>query len=326
MSGSGHRARAGIWLAAVAAVLAGGCSAGQDSGHPSARATLPADDAAVILAGDDPSAWTLPIQGYRPSDAQARTIGRAEKTLVERCMRGFDATWRPDPYVPEVGPKNLTDLRYGIHDANLSTTRGYQLALSQQARREAAGRTVEGTRQESVDTMIAIGGAKDLPPELLERASPAARSGVVGGKKVPDGGCLGQARTTLGTATRGVSPLVNDLTGRSYTESMEARPVKEVFARWSACMLAKGYTYQEPMDAPNDPRFGPDPKGVSVLETATARADLECRATYRVTRVWFTAESQIQQRDIRTHAAQLAADRRALDATLNTAADILAHP
>ncbi|MDJ0344626.1 hypothetical protein QMK19_27055 [Streptomyces sp. H10-C2] len=148
---------------------------------------------------------------------------------------------------------------------------------------------------------------------------------MIAGKKVPPGGCFGEARQILGSSTRGVSPLVQQLTNKSYPESMNDPGVKAVFAQWSGCMRQKGFSYAAPMDPNDDPRFRPSPKGVSPLEIATAMADLSCRDTYKIAEVWHEAESRIQQRYIQENAAALAADRRNLDAVIRQATSVLAH-
>ncbi|MER7952417.1 hypothetical protein ABTY59_34000 [Streptomyces sp. NPDC096079] len=311
--------RTGAALAVTALALTG-CSAGQPG--PAAATvsrTVPAGPAA------DPSAWTLPMEAYRPTAEQTRTLARAEQKLVDRCLKGFGIDWKPAPELPEIGPKNLLDWRYGIHDAAMSAKFGYQVDPAQQARYDQALREADARPRPSDDVELVLGGT-DVPAEIREKASPEVRGGVYAGRRIPEGGCFGEARRTLGGSSQGVSPLVQRLTYDSYPASTRDPRVREVFARWSACMKAEGYTYPAPMAANDDPRFRPRPGGPSRLEIDTALADLGCRATYRVAEVWHDAETRIQRAAITREASALAADRRALDTTLRTAAGVLARP
>ncbi|MGW1198850.1 hypothetical protein ACWD4B_23890 [Streptomyces sp. NPDC002536] len=306
-----RRAGAVPALLALAVALAGcaqGRAATQAQSVPSPRAG----------AASDPASWTLPMLAYRPTKEQDKSIATAETRLVRQCMKGLGIDWQPEPELPQIGPRNLLDWRYGIHDPELTAKRGYQPDAAQQARYDAAVHAQTARPSPSVDTQVALGGT-DMPSDLVDRASPEVRNGTLGGRKLPPGGCFGEARRTLGSATHGVSPLVQKLTNASYGESQNDPRVKDVFAKWSACMRAKGMTYAAPMDANDDPRFRPDPKGVSPLEISTALADLACRDAHRVAEVWHDAEVRVQWRYVRENQAALAGDRRALDDVVRAA-------
>lgn len=293
-----------------------GCSQGR-----TAVPAQPAPSSPVPRAGADPSAWTLPLLAYRPTKEQDKSIATAETTLVRQCMKRLGIDWDPEPDLPPIGPENLLDWRYGIHDPDLTARRGYQPDAAQVARYDTAVRAQSARPSPSADTQVALGGT-DMPADLLDRASPEVGNGTLAGRKLPPGGCFGEARRTLGSATHGVSPLVQKLTNASYGESENDPRVKDVFARWSACMRAKGLTYAAPMDANDDPRFRPDPKGVSRLEISTALADLACRDATKVAEVWHDAEVRVQQRYVRENQGALAGDRRVLDAVVRTAREV----
>ncbi|MFF8378485.1 hypothetical protein ACF07V_20430 [Streptomyces sp. NPDC015661] len=322
MASSHHRNTRICAALAVTALGLTGCSTGQETGT---AAPTPAATVAVRSAADA-SAWTLPMQAYRPTAEQGRTLARAEQKLVGQCLKGFGIAWKPAPELPAIGPKNLLDWRYGIHDAGMSAKFGYQVDPVQQARYDEALRAADAQPQLSADEQMVMGGT-DMPAELLERVGPEARRGFHDGRKIPEGGCFGEARRTLGAgSTLGVSPLVQRLTNESYPTSMEDPSVKAVFGRWSACMKAKGFTYPAPMAANDDPRFRPSPGGASRVEIDTALADIDCRATHRVAEAWHEAETRIQRASIARNATALAADRRTLDSSLRKAADVLARP
>lgn len=324
----GHRRVRGTAAAlAGAAFLMAGCGAGQP-GDTAPKASRGAPSSSAPPASTrgttaDPATWTLPLQRYRPTEAQAKSISLAEAELVGRCMKEFGVTWKPQAELPEVGPRNMLDWRYGIHDAALSASRGYQTDAAEQARYEAALRADESRPAPTADAKVLLGGT-DAPGGTPAGASAEVRGGTKNGRRIPPGGCFGQARATLGSATHGITPLVDRLTFDSYPASLEASEVKAVFARWSSCMARRGYHYAAPMDADQDPRFRPSRAGVSPQEIATALADLACREEHRVTRTWFETERRIQEGYVRQNAAQLAADRRSLDRVIHTAEATLA--
>ncbi|WP_116215053.1 hypothetical protein [Streptomyces olivoreticuli] len=292
-----------------------GCSQGEDT---------QARPAPSLGPGADPSTWTLPMLAYRPTQQQDKSIATAETRLVRQCMKGFGVDWEPEPDLPQIGPKNLLDWRYGIHDPELTAKRGYQPDAAQEARYSAAVRDRSTRPALSVDTQVVLGGT-DMPADVLDRASTEVRHGTSAGRKLPPGGCFGEARRNLGSATHGVSPLVQKLTNASYGESQNDPQVKTVFTRWSACMRARGFTYAAPMEANDNPRFRPHPGGIAQLEISTALADLTCRDTYKVAEVWHEAETRIQRGYIQQNAAALAEDRRTLQGVVRTASEVNAR-
>ncbi|MFI6685658.1 hypothetical protein [Streptomyces sp. NPDC050485] len=314
----GPRRAAAVLILAV--LTTAGCA--HDRARPTAGPSAMASPAAV-RTDSDPSTWTLPLLRYQPTPDQEHAMVRAENLLVQRCAAGFGVDWQPDPELPPVGPKNVMDWRYGIHDPVLSGKRGYQTDAAQQARYDKAMRAQQGRPARPVNSDVVLAGT-ELPPEVLAKAGPEAKQGMVAGRKVPDGGCLGQARRTLGSTTHGVSPLVERLSHDSYPSSMQDPKVKAVFAQWSSCMKAKGFDYAAPMDANDDPRFRPGPQGVGKQEIETALSDIECRTTHRVAEVWHDAEARIQEREIAANAGPLAADREALDTVIRKADQALA--
>ncbi|MEV0416388.1 hypothetical protein AB0I68_38030 [Streptomyces sp. NPDC050448] len=306
-----------ITLACAAAWTAGCAASGGTSGPQAA----PSSDTGTAA---DPATWKLPLMRYMPTPAEEQTIARAEERLVQQCTARFGIRLPPEPALPPIGGRNMMDWRYGIHDPALTSRRGYQTDATQQARYDAALREASRQPQPSADTNVVLMGL-GTPADLLAKASPGARGGVVDGKSIPEGGCVGEARRTLGTSTRGVSPLVQQLTSESFPASAETSEVRAAFDRWSRCMRDKGFSYAKPMDANDDPRFRPRPDhAVTPQETATALADLRCRGSERVAETWHSAEVRIQQESVTQHAQALDADRQALDRCLAVAADVLA--
>ncbi|MER8184709.1 hypothetical protein [Kitasatospora sp. NPDC094015] len=259
---------------------------------------------------------------YQPTAAQENTIGRAREILTRQCADGYGITLAPEPELPPLGPKNRMDWRYGIHDRQLTARRGYQLDDVQQARYDAALRDRSNRPRQSPDTPVVVSGT-DLPPDVLAAAGPQARQGVVGGKPVPEGGCSGEARRTLATDARGPSPVADRLMSASYPRSMNEPDVKQVFAEWSACMAERGFHYNAPMEANDDPAFHAGAVGATRTEISTAVADLDCRETHHVAEVWHAAEARLQAEAVDQNLADLTTELRALDHTLVIAQKIV---
>ncbi|MBO1331373.1 hypothetical protein [Streptomyces sp. VRA16 Mangrove soil] len=300
-----------VLAAVVAALVATGCSPDRDRTSPA----LPHD-------APDTSRWTLPLTAYQPTEEERQILLRAEHRLVRACMRRFAIDWRPPADLPVVGPRNSMDWRYGIHDARLAATRGFQPDAAQQRRHDRAMRAEAKAPALSPDQEVVLGGT-DLPPEARDAAGKEVRDGTYRGRKVPHGGCFTEARDRLRTTTYGVSPLAADLYSRSFPAATRDPAVRAVFRRWSACMKDKGFTYKTPVQLFDDPRFGRQPHKVTGTETAVALADIGCRARLPVAETWHAAETRLQRRYVREHADRLNTARRALDRSLTEARKVL---
>ncbi|MEU1308420.1 hypothetical protein ABZ419_05915 [Streptomyces cinnamoneus] len=312
-------------LTATATLIMSALAGCSSTHHGPAVASSPPTSASASAGSrptGDPSTWTLPLMRYQATPAQARTISAARETLTRQCARRYGITLTPEPVLPPLGPKNQMDWRYGIHDRELTARRGYQVDDAQQARYDAALRAQAGLPRPAQDTPVVVSGTH-LPPDVLAATSAQAQKGIVAGKPVPDGGCSGEAQRTVGTATQGASPLVARLMTASYPESMKEPEVKHVFAQWSACMRERGFRYDAPMEANDDPSFRPGREGVTRKEIAVALADLDCREAHHVAEVWHTAEARLQAKAIAGNTTDLTADRAALDRTLATAEQIV---
>ncbi|MET9518250.1 hypothetical protein [Streptomyces sp. NPDC002994] len=235
-------------------------------GKQSAAADRPAaaqEPAAKAYIGDpeDPATWKLPVEAYLPTKAEARLMSSSRDDVIKQCMAdaGFP-DWQPAPDLPTVGGTTLTDWRYGIHDLALAKQNGYHPDSEQQAANEAA---------------LASDESMNADQDILRSCA----------SKTDDTGASVQH-----------SPLVNQINGSSYQQSTESAAVKKVFALWSACMKAKGYTYREPLDASDSFSAGSDE--ISEAEKQTAVADVGCRDQHHVEKTWFEAEAAIQQKAI----------------------------
>lgn len=216
---------------------------------------------------DNPATWKLPIEAYMPTKSQASLVSNARDDLIDQCMdKAGYPDWSPAPDLPKLGGKTLTDWRYGIHDAELAAKRGYHPEAQEQQAYEAS--LEEGAVDES--------GA---PDETVKK-------------------CASEVDGSVPTAQPAY--IVQQVSGEAFGESRKDPEVVAAFAQWSTCMHGKGYSYKEPMEANDEPRFA-DPNQVTQLEIDTAAADIICRNEANVARTWFDAESRMQQTKIAEH-------------------------
>ncbi|MFI0264545.1 hypothetical protein ACH4OW_36755 [Streptomyces sp. NPDC017056] len=295
------RGRAALAAALVLGAATGCSSVGHEDGasQPSSARSF---DAA------DPATWTLPIEAYIPSDGQDEQASKAKDLLIADCMKNLGLDWRPAPDLPVVGPKTLTDWRYGIHDVTLSKKRGYKPDAAEQAaydRAMQAGALDEGAEGDGA-TGAALRGS----------------TSEINGKAVPKGGCAGKAGDEIGSDGTEFAEAAQRIGNDAFVRSKQAPEVVAVFRKWSSCMKDQGYSYKEPLDASDDPRFSsPD---VSKLEISTALADLECRKRHDVARIWFEAESALQQQAIEKNAENLDRIKKNRDAMVKKVLAVLA--
>ncbi|MFD9029735.1 hypothetical protein ACFVZW_01020 [Streptomyces sp. NPDC059567] len=236
-----------------------------------------------------------------PDKGQQELIRDARESLVASCMKRHGFAYKPAPKLPQYGPKSLTDLRYGIHDAEVAAQYGYKpavdLAMVAEQERKAMQSTV-------------------LPPE-----QEAVLTGQAGAGTAPSGGCLGEAHSRIIGPGEAESTLPQDLANQAYIKSKESPAVRKAFSGWSACMKSQGYQYAEPMDAVNDRRFASMKAGS--LELATAKADLGCREKNSVVKTWYTAEAELQKSAVERNAERLQTVRSDLEKAVKNAARVL---
>ncbi|WP_079405679.1 hypothetical protein [Streptomyces sp. 3211] len=272
----------------LAVATTAGCSAS------SATAQSLRSAPARAFNGADPATWTLPMEGYLPSDHEQRQMSQAVNMLIGDCMKSTGyGRWRAAPELPKAGPKTLTDWRYGIHDIDLAKRRGYKADAAEQAVYDAAVNAG------------AVDGTSAMSPD---------------GKALQ--ACRAEARTKLKGDVVAYSEEAQGLGNEAFVRSKEDPTVVAAFQAWSSCMKEQGYEYMQPLDASDDPRFsGPD---VTPEEIAAATADIACRDRTQVAKVWWEAESKLQTTSLEKHAESLNKSRKDMDATVKAAADVLA--
>lgn len=245
------------------------------------------------LHGDDLRELRLPLDAYRPDPASARLLNRAQAAAFIDCMRRFGL----EPHLPQSTQlvPNPNEQRYGLTDSRQATAHGYHQAPPQGATRQRAGGQLSSAEQAVAD---------------------GTASGVVG---VPKGGCLAEAQRALGAGapTSSHEGLLDRLNFDSFNRSQRDSRTRRALDQWAACMHRAGYNYPDPMAANNDRRFRTAEP--SLIELATARADVECKRRTDLVSIWATVETAYQRRMVLDHAAELRSIRRVLDTEIQNA-------
>ncbi|MEU2247054.1 hypothetical protein [Streptomyces sp. NPDC019224] len=305
-----HMRRAVAGAVLIAAVMVSGCSSGESEetsagGAPSAAATGSKVDEQAWPARTPVSGLTkgmvLPIEGYLISYPETVAWQRAQQNLWKSCMRryGFNSFSPPEPGMfppPGYDDANMAR-RYGISDAKEAARYGYHLP-------GGAGEPPVWEPAEGAESAVFSGSGVQVA------------SGSYKGEKIPENGCQGEVRESLGKISY---PLASKVEFASLEESRKVAEVRSAVTKWSACMKSHGYRVAHPYKAPDlVSSLGSDHP--SEAETALAVADVGCKKSSRLVGVWFDAEKKIQNRRIEENQLALDEERKKNDEVLKVAA------
>lgn len=280
-------------LAALFAIV--GC------GRP---ATAPSAQSPVAAVTTVPS---LPIQRFMFTFPEIAQADHARFVLASRCMKTFGIDFTPPPIdEAEIGMQvELQSRRYGITDAAVAATRGFQPP-------------VEATTR-SIQALTAGMDAAEI--EVFDGPRPGQPPARYHGKPIPPTGCDGAAIQAIAPhGNFAHSRLTAGISAESFQQSQKDPAVIAVFQRWSACMRQAGYDYPTPLASAEDARWtGP----VTPVQIAAAHADLTCKTRTDLVQVWYGVESRLQNAAIATNQAELNRLGSDRDAQLTAARSIL---
>ncbi|MFG2306182.1 hypothetical protein [Actinacidiphila glaucinigra] len=263
---------------------------------------------------------SVPIQEYLLTEEQWAKLVEAELTLRQRCMKSFGIEYEPPSTAGIVPRQSISQYRYGILDPATTEVNGYRspsamaLAGTAAAARE---RRDEKLAEYSPAQLMVLNGVVD--PGTNPGSSAVTGGGKYRGKEVPPGGCVGEARRRLGDY--GDSPVANDVNLDSFDKSLRDRRVQDVFARWSACMKERGYSYRTPIDASNDERWEGEKPSPEEKEAATA--DATCKIENNVAGVWYAVDVAYQHREIMEKGRQLRKVKEEIESDVETAETVI---
>ncbi|MCW2539250.1 MAG: hypothetical protein JWN95_975 [Frankiales bacterium] len=299
------RLRRGVRLATVAALITAATAVTFELRRNRADHAGKASNIVVTVLSD-PRQITLPLDHYQLSTAQTTLINRATATLAARCMRTFRLT-------PVIDPGQITDnaganlgnqRRYGPLDASLAARYGVRPAPQPPARTRPPAAGPSG------DQLAVWSGT-----------GPA----TFGGQPIPAGGCSGAAERDLahGVPTADFS-LPAKLSAQAWHDSRSDPIVTAAFSTWHGCMAGSGFSYTQPMDVVNDPRFRTT--APTAQEKHTAVADVACMRLHNVAGIWLAADSAQQVVLIKKNQRALDAIVAVNHAMLSSAQTLLSTP
>jgi hypothetical protein len=289
------RSARSLICSSIALFAAIGCSA-SSAEHRSSSQNGPSPAAESV---------SLPLDAYMFNEFEVYDISRILRTRTLACMKqyGHAATTFPVPPAPGVTKHN--ERRYGITDGRLAERLGY--------RAPNTGTSPVKKRTLTSDEEFTLTGGSTRPGEVGKGGKNKA------GEKVPVGGCSGQALEALGyspTATPGNPSAVQSLDKESFMASLKTKSVASALKSWSACMREKGYAYApQPFSASNDRRFATP--SVTQAEKDVATADVACKKTSHLVKIWRAEEARIQKSLIAQHHQELSGILKQRDTTLS---------
>ncbi|MFD4668889.1 hypothetical protein ACFWNN_04090 [Lentzea sp. NPDC058450] len=244
---------------------------------------------------------SLPFDRYQHSPADLTTIDRATAVLARRCLTGFGQTWAP-PDPPPV-PASTGSSRYGLVDPGRAAKSGYHPA--------------DSAPQEKPEDRPA-----PAPEAMMIYTGKGTAS--VGGKRIPEGGCLGQARREMERGVPEAIPAAEliGLDQQMFEQAQQDDRVRQAMTAWRTCMAESGYDYTDVWAANNDIRW--EAETPSQVEIDTARTDVACRKRTKLVDTWLAVETAYQQRAIAERAARFDALDRGKRVRLDNATAVLA--
>ncbi|MFD8010499.1 hypothetical protein [Streptomyces sp. NPDC058955] len=245
----------------------------------------------------------LPLEAYMPSYADEIAVQQARDIAEIACMRryGFD-DWRTEDLgtaPPLAANASNMPRRYGLTDLTEAKEYGY--------RPPHPGR--ESTPPPELDAPDAV--------TVLHGRQEGSTISSFKGKALPEGGCTGEVNRKVGTLD---ADLVERLSAESFERSQETPAVKAAMGQWSQCMKDRGYQVNSVWDT--DKLHSPAAGTASSEEIKLATADVECKTTTDLVKVWFDEETAIQKQLIKDNESSLGQAQSQNGNTLSTASAI----
>ncbi|MFD7258554.1 hypothetical protein [Streptomyces sp. NPDC059874] len=319
---SPHAPRAALAAsAAVLALLLTGCSqtAGGKADTDSDAGKEPPIGAVPTLL--ESRSLVFPLAPYTPDSRQLALLDEAQDVLIDQCMQryGFRFTQRRKA---DGAVQQDESRRYGISDPAEAAQSGYT--------NPRLGNTVRPPRQtlggneKLVLHGLEVDPSMKVPMSQEEAEKSDVATTVVGGQKVPAGGCLRESALKLFTPTKDtVDGMVAQSHGiEAYGRAQKDSRVVAATKAWSECMAKHGYAaFTDPTAQPP----GIDEAGMSSPQAVTmAKQDVECKRETNLVGIWYTVEVAYQQRAIERNAETLDVAKKQLDERMKLAATLLA--
>ncbi|WP_328945709.1 hypothetical protein OG259_33970 [Streptomyces sp. NBC_00250] len=304
-----RRAAAFSSLAVLAVLGISGCTEGAvHAGEKSGAGTV---------SGPTPTTSTthtsrtleLPLDSYKMSTKDRTSLTWAQYVLAEKCMRQRGMKW-PAPLTPRGENRDPNQRRYGISDATVAASYGYQLPPPPGVSR-AEEFTSERRGKERLKT--------------VDRATMNAYTGEGGSGP----GCQDRARETLHMQWMFTADPVSAASHTAWVRSKNDGRVRTLDSEWSACMRASGHTQPDPLSAAESwagsgtvpGKEGPL-RAPSAAEVSMARADVTCKDKVDYIERRQAVEAGYQTAEITAGSQKLKAYWSALQRSLSTAREV----
>ncbi|MFB7591205.1 hypothetical protein [Streptomyces sp. NPDC056169] len=306
------------------------CSSGEpgDPGRPggqggqavSAGAKPPSDPAKVPAAQ-----LVYPLDPYKTSNEQIRSLEKAQDLLTADCMKRFGFTYRPP--VRPLPRTRSTWSRYGVTDETTAARYGYV----KPGVGPGPGKAAEGSLSSSEQLALhgpplksKPGGGMVLPPTTLEESRKTDSGRTVGGQKVPVGGCGREGHLRLYAEKKDPVDLlyVFGMESEAFSRAKEDPKVAKALKAWSACMAEKGYGVTDPVSPQKALGLRSEAEFGNARAIAAARQDVACKKRTDLVALWYTSEVGFQNELMNRHAETLKQVRTELDERIRKAASV----
>lgn len=307
--------------AAVLALLLAGCArsaeAGGGSGGGSSGGEPALGEVPTLLASRD---LAYPLDPYLPSPRQRGILDQAQDVLIDQCMQRYGFRYQQrrqaDPATATAAQDNTR--RYGISDAAEAQRSGYE---NPALKRERPPQPQLGPNEKLVLHGLEVDPSLPVPTSQEEAEKSDAATTVVGGQKVPAGGCLRESALKLYNPSKDTVDLTvpQNVGFEGFARSRDDSRVRAATKSWSACMAEHGYTMAGPMEQPpgvNDTNMG-GPQAIAI-----ATQDVECKKRTNLVGTWYAVEVAYQKRLVEQHAQTLDRARKELDERMRLAASL----
>lgn len=303
-----------ISLAAGAVIAAAGMTAAAGSGRPLADASsgpslapgsAPTATPSPTIPDEPPLGQIpvisrrgqhvpMPLDPYMTSMDDLKTIDDAVAISARDCMRSLGYTdwttttitnFQPGDYV-EFDPLDYIDPVTVAKD-------GYPVAPN---KKDSAGNSASDASAPTREEIAAFTGSGDTT-----HAVPKA------GETVPPGGCDGQGEQQIYGSVQDLPADPRGLRMEGQDSAQGDSRMQQAFATWSACMKAANMSYDSPLDAQADSRWGSrdSTTPASTEEKQTAAADATCQQKINMAGTYTALQIAYQSRLVAGNKTQL---------------------